>query len=115
MRAGQDRARFVALGDHLEHQVRLSPYVGLVADFVDDENSGPEVGAELAVEPAGGSGDLEPADHVVESREVDRESGPAGGNRESDRDLGLADPARYQRFALRFGMSQLHVTFVRSM
>jgi hypothetical protein len=52
---------------------------------------------ELDVEASDCLGDLGLVDHVVEGREVDGEAGPAGGDRESDRDVGLADPGRSQQ------------------
>ena len=45
----------------------------------------------MSVEPSGGLGGPELADHVVQGGEVDREPGLAGCDRERDRDHGLAD------------------------
>ena len=45
VRGEDDRALLVALGDHLEDQVRLGAFEWLVADFVDHEDARPQVGA----------------------------------------------------------------------
>jgi hypothetical protein len=55
VRGQDDGALLVALRDDLEDQVCLGSFEGLVADFVNDENAGPQVGAELVRQPSGAS------------------------------------------------------------
>jgi len=45
----------------------------------------------LAGEPAGGFGDFEAAEEVVEAGEVDGVAGLAGGDGECDREMGFPD------------------------
>jgi hypothetical protein len=112
VRGQDDRALLIPLGDHLEDQVRLRAFKGLAADLINHEDARPQVGAELAGQAPGGLGG--PEDHVVEAGEVDRVAGPASGDRQSDGQVGLSDPGRYQRFTLRSGMLLLVETFMRS-
>lgn len=94
VRGQDDRAFLVSLGDHLEDQVRLGPLQGLVADLIDDEYAGPQVGAELVEQASGRLGGFEVADHVVEAGEVDRVACPAGRDGQGDGDVRLADTGR---------------------
>ncbi len=64
---------------------------GAAVNLVHDEDGGPQVAGQLAVEPAGGLGDLELADHVVEAGEVDGVAGLAGRDGQRRREVGLAD------------------------
>ena len=103
--AGQDHgAAFVAAGDELEDHVRLGPVERQVADLVDDEDGGSQVGLELLGEPAGGLGGAEVADEVVEGGEVDRVAGLAGGDGERDGEHGLADAGRAEQGDVGLGL-----------
>lgn len=106
VRGQDDRALLVALGDDLEDQVRLGSFEGLVADLVDHENAGPQVGSELVRQTPGGLGGLEVADHVVEAGEVDRVAGPAGRDRQGDGDVRLADPGRPEQGRVRLALDE---------
>src|SRR5271157_712188 len=59
-----DGALLVAAGDDLEDEVGVVAGQGEVAGFVDDQDGGAQVAAELAAEVAGGVGGAELADHV---------------------------------------------------
>ena len=88
------RAALVAAGDQLEDHVGVGPGQRQIANLVDHQDGGFEVGLELLGEPAGGLGLLEVADQVVQGGEVDRVAGLAGGDGQADREHGLADPGR---------------------
>ena len=84
--AGQDHAAaFVAAADQLEHHVRRGPVEREVADLVQDEDGGAQVGLEFLGEPAGGFGDAELADGFVQAGEVDRVT--RGTGRDGERDF----------------------------
>ena len=69
------RAAFVAAADQLEDHVRRGPVEREVADLVQHEDGGAQVGLEFLGEPAGGLGGAELADGFVEAGEVDRVAG----------------------------------------
>jgi hypothetical protein len=97
VRGQDDRALLVTLGGRLQDRVRLGAFEGLVADLVDHEDAGPQVGPEFAGQTACCLGRFEVADHVVEAGEVDRVAGPAGCDGQGDGDVGLADCGRAEQ------------------
>ena len=104
---GEDHgAAFVAAGDELEDHVGFGPVQRQVADFVDHQDGGPQVGLELPVEPAGGLGGAELADQVVEGGEVDRVAGLAGGDGQRDGEHGLADAGRAEQGDVGLGVDE---------
>ena len=87
--AGQDdAAAFVAAADQLEHHVRRGPVQRQVANLVQDEDDGAEVGLEFLGEPAGGLGDAQLADGLIQAGEVDRVAGRAGRDGQGDGEVG---------------------------
>jgi hypothetical protein len=83
---GQDRrALFVAAGDELEKQIRLSAVDGQIPGFVDDDEPGAVVGLALAL------GLLELADQRLHGREVDPDAVAEGLDRQGGRQMGLSD------------------------
>jgi hypothetical protein len=106
VRGQDDRTPLVSLGDHLEDQVRLGAFEGLVAHLVDHENARPQIGAEFVDQPSGRLGSLQVADHVVEAGEVDRVAGPAGRDGQGDGDMRLSDPGRSQQRGVRLAVDE---------
>jgi hypothetical protein len=88
----QDGAALIAASHQLEDHVGIGAGQREVADLIDDQRGGLEVGLELLGESPRRLGFLEVADQVVQGGEVDRVAGLAGGDGQADGEHGLADP-----------------------
>ena len=84
----------MACVDELEEQRRAVLADGEVADLVDDEQGGMGQHLQAAGQVAGGLGLGERFDQAGEGAVVDAPSGLGGGDREADREVGLADAGR---------------------